>query len=98
MYRALSDPQDALAQFQARSADFKPEGGNSLANAYTWIAALDELGHVDRTVNADTPFYAVFQKNEQRTHIAYNFADKPRTVTFSDGVKLACPPRGFGQK
>jgi endoglucanase Acf2 len=98
MYRALTDPQDALAQFDARPADFKPEGGNSLANAYTWIAALDELGHVDRTVTADAPFYAVFQKSGLRMHVAYNFTDKPRTVTFSDGVTVVCPPRGFGRK
>jgi endoglucanase Acf2 len=98
MYRALSDPHDALVQFEGRPANFKPEAGNSLANAYTWIAALDELGRVDRTVTADTPFYAVFQKVGRRTHVAYNMSAAPRTVTFSDGVSVICPPRGFGQK
>ena len=98
MYRALSDPRDALAQFEARPANFKPEAGNSLANTYTWIAALDALGHVDRSVTADTPFYAVFQKEARRTHVAYNMGAVPRTVTFSDGVTVTCPPRSFATK
>ena len=98
MYRALSDPRDALAQFQARPTNFRPEAGNSLANAYTWIAALDELGQVDRAVTADTPYYAVFQKAGRRTHVAYNMGAAPRTVTFSDGVSVLCPPRSFGLK
>jgi endoglucanase Acf2 len=98
MYRALSDPRDALTQFEDRPADFKPEPGNSLANVYTWISALDTLGQVDRAVTADTPFYAVFKKAGRRTHVAYNFGDSPRQVTFSDGVTVICPPHAFTQK
>jgi endoglucanase Acf2 len=98
MYRALSDPRDALAQFEARPENFRPEAGNSLANAYAWIAALNELGHVDRTITADTPLYAVFQKEGRRTHVAYNMGAAPRTVTFSDGVTVVCPPRSYMQK
>jgi endoglucanase Acf2 len=98
MYRALTDPRDALAQFEARPANFQPEAGNSLANTYTWIAALVELGQVDRSVTADTPFYAVFRKEGRRTHVAYNMGNAPRTVTFSDGATVTCAPRSFGQK
>ena len=72
MYRALSDPQDALRQFDARPAGFKPEGGNSLANTAHWLAALDALGQVDRTITADSPFYAVFSKYGEKTHVARN--------------------------
>ena len=98
MYRALTDPKDALAQFDARKPDYKPEGGNTLANTYLWLTTLDALGQVDRTVTADTPFYAVFKKGEKRTHVAYNPGDQPRTVTFSDGVSVPCPPRSYGVK
>ena len=98
MYRALSDPADALAQFEARPAGFKPEAGNSLAFTYLWLSTLAEYGQVDRAVTADTPFYAVFTKAGKRTHVAYNSGDKPRTVTFSDGVSVPCPPRSYGVK
>lgn len=98
MYRALSDAPDAMRQFNARAPTFKPEGGNSTASTYAWIAAFNDLGTVDRSVTADTVSYAVFEKAGRRTHVAYNFGSSPRTVTFSDGTKVECPPRGFGMK
>jgi len=91
MYRALSDSKDALAQFQARKPDLKPEGGNSMANVYNWLTTLDAYGQVDRTITADAPFYAVFQKAGHRTHVAWNIGTVPRVVTFSDGVSVSCP-------
>ena len=96
MYRALTDPQDALRQFDARAAGFKPEGGNSLANTAHWLSALDALGQVDRTVTADAPFYAVFSKAGKKTHVAYNMDATPRTVRFSDGATVQCAPHSFG--
>ncbi|HZJ17696.1 MAG TPA: glycosyl hydrolase [Chthoniobacteraceae bacterium] len=95
MYRALSDPQDALAQFEAQPANFKPEAGNSLAFTYLWLSTLAEFGQIDRSVTADTPFYAVFSKDGKRTHVAWSGSDKPREVRFSDGVRVACAARGF---
>lgn len=94
MYRALSDPRDAMRQFEARPAGFKPEAGNALAGAYAWIAALGALGAVDRTVTADAPFAVVFSREGRRTHVAWNAGGAARTVRFSDGVELSCPPRG----
>lgn len=96
MYRALTDPRDALTQFDARPSDFQPEGGNSLANIYSWLTTLDAFGEVDRTVTADAPFYAVFRKGDRRTHVAYNMASQSRTVKFSDGLSLVCPAGAFG--
>ncbi len=43
----------------------RPEAGNSKANAYHWIASLGALGHVDRTVTADVPLFAVFRKGAE---------------------------------
>ena len=93
MYRALSDPADARRMWDARPASLKPDSGNSLAQAYAWITALGDLGGVDRTVSADTPFAAVFTKAGKRTHVAWNLGSAPRVVVFSDGVKLNCPGR-----
>ncbi len=98
MYRALDDAADARAQFDARPADFAPEAGNSLANTYAWITALETFGRVDRTVGADAPCAVVFEKTGKHTHVAWNLGDTPRTVTFSDGATLACPPRGVAVK
>ncbi len=95
MYRGLSDPQDALKQFRDRPQNFKPEEGNSLANTYVWLMALEKFGQVDREISADCLFYAVFKKQGQRTYLAWNMGDKPLPVTFSDGTKLTCPPRTF---
>ena len=93
MYRALTDPDDALRMWEARSADFKPEAGNSLAQTYAWLTAFADLGQVDRTVTADTPFAAVFAKQGKRTHVAWNPGLTARTVTFSDGMKLEAAPQ-----
>jgi endoglucanase Acf2 len=94
MYRALSDPADALQRFNARPTTFKPEAGNSLANTYAWLSALAALGQVDRTVTADAPFAATFTNAGRRTHVAWNLNRQLRTVVFSDGTRLECPPRG----
>ena len=95
MYRALTDPKDARTQFESRPADFKPEGGNSLANAFLWITTLEALGQVDRSVTADTPLFAVFKKGPRRTHVAYNAGDKARQIRFSDGVTLSSAPHAW---
>ncbi|HEV7866300.1 MAG TPA: glycosyl hydrolase [Chthoniobacteraceae bacterium] len=98
MYRALSDPADALAQFEARPANFKPEAGNSLTFTYLWLSTLAEYGQVDRTVTADTPFFAVFNKAGKKTHVAWNGGIATRTVKFSDGVVLECAQGAFAIK
>lgn len=92
MYRALSDPADAMRMWKGRPADFEYEAGNTAALTYAWIAALGDLGQVDRSVSADAPFAAVFSKDGRRTHVAWNLGANSRTVTFSDGMKVVCPP------
>jgi endoglucanase Acf2 len=98
MYRALSDASDAQEMWDARPANFKPEAGNSLAQAYAWITALHDLGEVDRAVTADAPFAAVFAKNGKHTHVAWNVGATARTITFSDGVAVECPAHGTATK
>lgn len=94
MYRALTDPADALRMWEKRPADFKPEAGNSFSQTYVWLSALRDLGELDRTVTADTPFAAVFKKDGKRRHVAWNLGATPLTVKFSDGASLECAPKG----
>ena len=92
MYRALSDPQDAVRQFEARPKGFQFEAGNSPAAAYHWLHNLAGLGRVDRTVTADCPLYAVFPSGREKAYATYNMGRAPRTVTFSDGTKVRAAP------
>ena len=96
MYRALSDPADAARQWRALAPAVAPEAGNSRANVAHWIATLGRGGRVDRAVSADTPLYTVLNDGAERTYVAYDATTKPRTVTFSDGARLAVAPGTFG--
>jgi endoglucanase Acf2 len=98
MYRALDNAPDALKQFESRPANFTPEAGNSLANTYQWIRTLQAVGHVDRTVTADWPLYAVFRQGDRRTYVVYNLHDQPLTVSFSDGTRIDAAPKGYTVK
>ncbi len=95
MYRALSDPADAMRQFEAGREHAPTEGGNSRANTYHWIASLAKLGHVDASVTADEPLAAVFRRGTTRTYCVYSMGERPRTVTFSDGHRVAVRGKGF---
>jgi hypothetical protein len=91
MFLAFSEPKRALQLFED-DPYFTPEFGNSRAMTYHLISNLEALGHVDTSVSADTPTYAVFKKGQRRTHIAYNPGSKPLNVSFSDGANLNVPP------
>ncbi|MGI5121673.1 glycosyl hydrolase [Marinactinospora thermotolerans] len=89
---ALSDGPAALARFEAQWQTYEPEAGESKAHTYQWVSTLAELGRVDTSVTADTPHYAVFEKEGRRTHVAFNAGTAPLTVTFSDGATLTVEP------
>ncbi len=96
MFRALTDPIDAMRQFEAAGEKIPNEAGNSPANTYHWIAALKTLGHVNPTVTADWPMAAVFDKGGMRTHVAYAGTGDEVTVRFSDGATIKLKGAGFG--
>ena len=96
MYRALSDPTDAARQWRALAPTVGPEAGNSRSNIAQWIATFALAGSVDRTVTANTPLYAVFRKDGERTHVAFNAGAKAETVQFSDGARVTVEPGRFG--
>lgn len=95
MYRAISDPAEAIAKFTSQVSALTPEGGNSKANAYHWIYNLDALGNADPTITADYPIYAVFNKNGVKTYVVYNMTDTAITVGFSDGHTVTVEPNSF---
>lgn len=95
MYRAIHNPEDAIAQMNARIGSLQPEAGNSKANTYHWIHNLNALGTTDLAVTANHPLYAVFTKAGQRTYVAYNPSASAITVTFSDGTQISVPPNSF---
>jgi len=97
MYHALSDPADAIKQYDANPT-FAIEAGNTRANVYHWIHNLNVSGPVDRTVTADYPLYAAFKKEGLKTYMSYNLSFVEKKVTFSDGVTVDVPAAGFGVK
>ena len=88
MYLALDNPGQSVREFQQHAYDYPLEAGNSRANAYHWI-------RVDRSIHADSPFYAVFTKNGRKTHVAYNMSAEPRVIKFSDGTMVTCASESF---
>ena len=95
MYRALTEPDDALRQYQAQGAALKTDSGNSKANVHYWISNLQALGQVDRSITGNQPMVAVFVRDENRTYVAYNAQPQYKTVKFSDGMTLDCPGRSM---
>ncbi len=91
MFGALADPAAAAAYIDA-NPNCKIERGNSHAFMYHWIYTLKNLGRCDSRITADHPIHCVFTKDGVRTYAAYNHGDRPITVRFSDGTRLAAPP------
>ncbi|MGY0003035.1 glycosyl hydrolase [Micromonospora sp. I033] len=89
-FLALGDGDQALANLRANGG-FTSEEGESRAHTFHWIRNLAALGTVDTSVTADHPLAKVFRKGTARTYVASNITAQPRTVTFSDGTRLAVP-------
>ncbi|MBL8886852.1 MAG: hypothetical protein JNK16_09340, partial [Phycisphaerales bacterium] len=94
LYSALAtvNPTQAASLINA-NPNFPLEDGDSRARAYQWIQSLNIFGRVDASIAANTPHYAVFEKNGVRTYVAWNPGATTLAVTFSDGFKL-CVPAG----
>lgn len=92
-FQSLADPAAAKSKWDAGSAGYTPEQGESRAHTYHWITTLDAIGAPDATVTGDIPASAVFTKGTARTYAAHNYDATARTVTFSDGAKLTVPAR-----
>jgi endoglucanase Acf2 len=93
-YRALSDPEAALRQWDKHSY---VEWGETRTHTLYWISSLKELGRPDLGVTADTPLYAVFSRDGVRTYLAYNARDAALKVTFSDGKVIDVAPHSLAR-
>ena len=71
----------ALARINQVHINF-PGALNAMAK--NWAYALAQLGQIDTGVVADTASYGVFNKNGQRSYIAYNPTGSEITATFTN--------------
>jgi hypothetical protein len=56
------------------------------------------MGPPDFSVTADHVLHSVFKRADgQRTYLAYNTSNAPRTVTFSDGQAMEVAPRSLAK-
>lgn len=92
--RALYDPLSAITEFNS-NLSYTPEEGDSKPHTYHWLHNLNQLGSVNSNITANTPLYAVFNKNGVTNHVAFNPQSSPLTVTFSDGVQFTVPPHAI---
>lgn len=87
-YLALADPEAALALW---SRDLRPEFGETQARVYHWLTSLHRYG-LPQPVTANTPQFAVLEREDSRIYLAFNPEDAPRTVRFGDGTVLTAAP------
>ncbi|TRY31735.1 glucan 1,3-beta-glucanase [Aliiglaciecola sp. M165] len=91
---ATNDAQAALDDYESM-ADYVPEFGETKAHTYHWIHTFTQLGNMltgNGDVTADDPASMVFEKDDNRTYLSYNFSEQEKTVNFSDGVSLLVQP------
>ena len=94
-YLALGDADQALGYFLS-DPGYEPFDGASKAHTMHWLFNLRKMGHLDKTVTANTPTYTVFEDAAgDHTYVAYNSNREEHVVTFSDGVELRVAPRSF---
>jgi endoglucanase Acf2 len=91
---AFADPAAGLARF-GNFGNYAAFDGESKAHIYHLVQNLNALGNVQNRVLADAPSYAVFDKGNVRTYVAYNPDAAQRTVTFNDGGSLIVPARSM---
>jgi hypothetical protein len=89
----FSDPVKAMQRSNNGTRSGNMYGANTYAYYYLHMNSVNAAGRLNVNVGADVPMYAVFDKNTIRTYTAYNPDDTARTVTFTDGFKLAVPAR-----
>ncbi|OCH98393.1 hypothetical protein A8135_12645 [Legionella jamestowniensis] len=91
-YLALGDATKA-SQYYTRYFDEQantPDPGESKPSIYYWIHNLKALGHLNKTINADTPAYAAFGAGESLYVAAYNNEASPKAVNFYREGSLVC--------
>lgn len=88
---ALADPARAKTLADAHPG-YDIEGGDSRARTTHWIETLAKVGPYAPAIRANHPAAAAFGEIGSRTYMAWNPADEPTTVTFSDGFSMRVEP------
>lgn len=91
-YLAFVNPSRALDLYEL-SPDRLMKFGVSDAQTYYWLHNLEALGTVRPDITSDDPIAAVFEKEGEKTYVAHNYNNTPKTIQFSDGFRLDVPPR-----
>ena len=89
-FLAFTDPGQAIQNFNS-DPNYSPEDGETKAHTYHHLHNMNVLGHVDRTVTADIPTFAVFDKEGIKTYVIYNHRDESVNVTFSNNKAFTVP-------
>lgn len=95
---AMTNGQAAVNDMQSYGFNYTPEEGETKAHTYQWIYTLKQLGTLATgtgALTANSPSAVAFNKNGVITYLAYNFGCSAQYVTFSDGMRLAVPAKGF---
>ncbi|MGM0462604.1 MAG: glycosyl hydrolase [Fibrobacterota bacterium] len=90
-FLAYGDPLRAAEEFEERKDSYNVEDGASRAHTYHHIHTLLALGQVDRNITANTPSFAVFSNDGEKTYVIYNSENREKTVSFSDGSAFTVP-------
>jgi hypothetical protein len=94
-YMALTDPAEGLKIWNRWGA---VELGDTRTHTLHFLMSLDIMGTPDFSVTADHVLHSVFKRKDgQRTYLAYNAGNAPRTVKFSDGQVLEVPAGRLAQ-
>ncbi|MDQ3397754.1 MAG: glycosyl hydrolase, partial [Deinococcota bacterium] len=88
-YLALADPEEARALW---NEDIRPEFGETRARLRHWLGSLAAYGLPEGSITADTPQYAVLERDGARAYLVYNPASDARQVRFSDGTVMDAVP------
>ncbi|MDP5275743.1 fibronectin type III domain-containing protein [Chengkuizengella axinellae] len=101
-YYALYDPAEALLRWKDTNEELDPsigiEFGESRARTYQWMRSLDVYGLPNFDITANTPLYAVLNKDGLNTYVAYNASEVDLSVTFSDCYELTVPAKSMAQQ
>jgi endoglucanase Acf2 len=89
---AIKNPAQALSRWNPRGS---VEMGETRSHTHFWLHSLHEMGVPDTTVWANAMGHTVLRNpvTGRKTYLAYNSANAPLEVRFSDGFVLTVPAR-----
>ena len=91
-YRATNDPAGVIGEFNANPGA-PAEWGQTKADVYNFLAALNTYGKLETNVTANVPSYQVFNKGGTKNYVAFNPGTAALCVTFSDGKAMNVAPK-----